>query len=129
MAVDKTEPVEVPKQGFVLGSKLYDKLKFLVQVILPGVATLYAALAAFWGFPHVNEVVGSITAIALFLGLMLGQSTKNFVPPTTDAHPVGDAILADSTEVEGKQTLRFELNVPPEEFVSNDVVKFNVRRE
>ena len=53
-------------------NKTYDRLKFVAQVVLPALATLYTALAAAWGFGHVEGVVGTITAVDLFLGSLLG---------------------------------------------------------
>lgn len=123
-----SETAPAPSQGFVLGNKTYDKIKFLVQIILPALAVLYASLSEFWGFPKVQEVVGSITALALFLGLILGKSSKNFTPPVAEGTPVGDMIVRDSLEVEGKQTVEFSLDVYPEDFLQNDVVQFRVSR-
>ena len=117
----------VPKQGFVLGNKLYDKLKFTVQVVLPGIGTLYAALAGFWGFPHAQEVVGSIAALALFLGLLLGQSAKNFVAPPVTGTPVGGFVVGKTED--GKTYFRLDLDEDPQNFISDDVVSFHVNRE
>lgn len=51
-------------------------LKNLAQLILPALGTLYFALASIWGFPYGEEVVGTITAIDTFLGVILTMSTK-----------------------------------------------------
>lgn len=58
--------------------KWYDFLKELAQVVLPGLATLYFALATIWGFPYGEQIVGTITAIDAFLGTCLHISTKNY---------------------------------------------------
>jgi len=62
-------------------NKTYDRLKFVAQVVLPALATLYAALAAAWGFGHVEAVVGTITAVDLFLGSLLGITANQYTPP------------------------------------------------
>ena len=62
-------------------NKTYDRLKFVAQVVLPALATLYTALAAAWGFGHVEGVVGTITAVDLFLGSLLGITAKQYTPP------------------------------------------------
>lgn len=125
--VDPVTPV-APKQGFVLGSKLYDKLQFLVRVVIPGLATLYAALAGFWGFPHVQEVVGTLTALALFLGLLLGQSAKNFVEPIKKGKPVGDFVVGKTDD--GKTTTQFVFNSDPSVLEDHELIQFNtVRKE
>ena len=61
-------------------NKTYDRLKFVAQVVLPALATLYTALAAAW-FPHTEAVVGTITAVDLFLGSLLGITAKQYTPP------------------------------------------------
>lgn len=62
-------------------NKTYDRLKFIAQVVLPALATLYTALAAAWGLGHVEGVVGTITAVDLFLGSLLGITAKQYTPP------------------------------------------------
>lgn len=61
-----------------LNNKIYDTLKWIAQILLPGIATLYFALAGIWGLPYPDEIVGTITAIDAFLGLLLGISTANY---------------------------------------------------
>lgn len=61
-----------------LNNKVYDTLKWVAQILLPGIATLYFALAGIWGLPYPEEIVGTITAIDAFLGLLLGISTANY---------------------------------------------------
>lgn len=59
-------------------NEIYDKLKFLAQVILPALGTLYFALSGIWGFPYGEEIVGTITAVDAFLGALLGISSANY---------------------------------------------------
>lgn len=59
-------------------NKTYDVLKFIAQIVLPAVGTLYAALAKVWGFPYGAEIVATITAIDAFLGAMLGISSHQY---------------------------------------------------
>lgn len=61
-----------------LSNKAYDVLKWIAQVALPAVGTLYAALAGIWGFPYGEEIVGSILAVDTFLGVLLGISTSKY---------------------------------------------------
>ena len=63
-----------------LSNKAYDILKWFAQILLPALATLYFALAKIWGFPFGEEVVGTISAVDIFLGALLGLSSKNYVP-------------------------------------------------
>lgn len=62
-----------------MSNKVYDVLKWIAQILLPATATLYFALASIWGFPYGEQVVGTITAIDAFLGVLLGISTINYL--------------------------------------------------
>ena len=59
----------------MMSNSMYDKLKWIAQILLPAVGTLYFALAQIWGFPFAEQIVGSISAIDCFLGALLGIST------------------------------------------------------
>lgn len=61
-----------------LSNKVYDVLKFIAQILLPACGTLYFALAAVWGLPYAEEIVGTITAVDTFLGALLGISTAQY---------------------------------------------------
>lgn len=61
-----------------MSNKVYDVLKFIAQILLPALGTLYFALAKIWGFPYAAEVVGTISAVDAFLGALLGISTANY---------------------------------------------------
>ena len=55
--------------------KTYDVMKFIAQILLPAIGTLYFALANIWALPYAEEIVGTITAVDAFLGAILGIST------------------------------------------------------
>lgn len=59
-------------------SKVYDILKEIAQVVLPALGTLYFALSQIWGLPFGEQIVGTITAIDMFLGACLHISNKNY---------------------------------------------------
>ena len=61
-----------------LSNKVYDILKWIAQLFLPAAGTLYFALASIWGLPYGEEIVGTITAIDAFLGVVLGISTIQY---------------------------------------------------
>ena len=61
-----------------MSNKVYDVLKFIAQILLPAVGTLYFALAQIWGLPYAEEIVGTITAVDAFLGALLGISTMQY---------------------------------------------------
>ena len=59
-------------------NSMYDKLKWIAQILIPAVATLYFALAGIWGFPYGEQIVGTLNAIDTFLGVILGISTMQY---------------------------------------------------
>lgn len=58
-----------------MSNKMYDTLKWIAQILLPAIGTLYFALAQIWGLPFAEQIVGTITALDCFLGAILGIST------------------------------------------------------
>lgn len=60
------------------GDKTYDTLKWIAQILLPALGTLYAAVGAIWGLAYVQEVVTTIVAVDTFLGALLGLSAKGY---------------------------------------------------
>lgn len=61
-----------------LSNKSYDVLKWIAQILLPATATLYVAVAGIWGFPYAKEIAGTISAVDLFIGALLGISSMNY---------------------------------------------------
>ena len=61
-----------------MSNKLYDILKWIAMVVLPAIATLYFALAGIWGLPYGQEIVGTITAVDTFIGVILGISSMQY---------------------------------------------------
>ena len=61
-----------------LSNKVYDVLKWIAMYLLPALGTLYFALASIWNFPYGEQVVGTITAVDTFLGVLLGISTTQY---------------------------------------------------
>ena len=61
-----------------MSNELYDILKWIAMVLLPALGTLYFALAGIWEFPYGEEIVGTITALDTFLGVLLGISTAQY---------------------------------------------------
>lgn len=61
-----------------MSNKVYDVLKWIAMYFLPAAGTLYFALAGIWNLPYGEEVVGSITAVDTFLGVILGISSAQY---------------------------------------------------
>ena len=74
-----------------LSNSVYDVLKFLCTILLPACGTLYFALARIWDLPLAEEIVGTLSAIAVFIGAIIGISSMNYnkdgrIEPPDDAN-------------------------------------------
>lgn len=61
-----------------MSNKVYDVLKWIAMYLLPALGTLYFALSGIWKLPYGEQVVGTITAVDTFLGVILGISTAQY---------------------------------------------------
>lgn len=61
-----------------LSNNAYDILKWIAQILLPALGTLYFALSKIWGLPWSTEIVGTIAAVDTFLGALLGISSAEY---------------------------------------------------
>lgn len=61
-----------------MSDKVYDVLKWIAMYFLPAAGTLYFALAGIWGLPYGEEIVGTITAVDTFLGVLLGIASATY---------------------------------------------------
>jgi hypothetical protein len=61
-----------------MSGKVYDVLKFVALILLPAIGALYFAIAGIWGLPYAQEIVGTITSIDAFLGVLLGINTRTY---------------------------------------------------
>lgn len=107
---DLPEPAENPypngpTKGFLPG-KSYDKLKQIALVILPALSTLYFTLGNIWGFPHVEQVIGTIAALDVFLGVLLGLASASY--RASDARFAGDIVVQQTPE--GGKVFDLQLN-------------------
>lgn len=89
-----------------LSDKNYAILKWIAQLFLPALGTLYFALSSIWGLPYGEQIVGTITAIDAFLGVLLGLSTAAY--KKSDAS--SDGTLLINTQDPSKDVYRLQLN-------------------
>lgn len=59
-------------------NKHYDALVWIAQILLPAVAALYINLADYWNLAYPEQISGTIMAVDLFLGIILGISKSNY---------------------------------------------------
>lgn len=67
-----------------MSNKTYDTLKWLCIIAFPALATLYTVIAKIWGLPFEMQIPATITAIATFIGTLLGVSSMNYKKENND---------------------------------------------
>lgn len=58
-------------------NKIYDKLKYFLQIIVPALVALIAGLGQLFGF-DTSKIIGLITLLATFGGSVLGISNLHY---------------------------------------------------
>src|ERR1700749_3587139 len=102
-----------PKEpAMKISNKMYDGLKFVAQIGIPAIGTLYSALAGIWTLPDAFAVVGTLTAVDAALGTLLGLSSKAYNAPTD-----GSLIADDSPD---KTTYQLVLTTPVSDIAGKD---------
>lgn len=110
------------KTMMISNNAVYDTLKYVAQVVLPAAGALYFTLSQIWGFPNGVEVVGTLAAVDLFLGVVLGISSS--------AYKNSDEQFDGSIDIyEDEDVKRFTLNVDgdPYEIENKDQIVLKVK--
>jgi len=62
----------------IISDKLYNILKWLCLIFAPALVTLVATIFALYHIDGAEIVCGTISAIATFIGALIGVSTKAY---------------------------------------------------
>ena len=62
----------------MLNSKVYDILKWIAIICLPALSLLVGALGQIWGWADAEKITLTISAVATFLGALIGVSTYKY---------------------------------------------------
>lgn len=111
--------------GFTLPPKLYDFLKWVALVVLPGAAVLVVAVGSILHWSATEATVGILTAVDTFLGLLLGKSAGNYtqafgdlvVKQDVDGTPLGFKIVGTTDNPIFQDGTKAYLNVKREQMV------------
>lgn len=102
-----------------LSDKMYNRLKWIAQYLLPALAALWLGLAKVWNLPLGSEIGATISLIDVFLGAVLGISSKNYQ---------GDGSLVINTEDPEKDIYSLELNGDIADLSEKKSVTFKVNK-
>lgn len=106
----------------IVGNRVYDILKWMVQIALPATATAYFAIAEIWGLPSAMQVVGTITAITTLLGALLGISSYQYVHSGAKF----DGTMKVNGRMGGGEVYNLELDKEPEDLAKMKELVFKV---
>lgn len=60
-----------------LSDNVYNFLKWLALLALPGLATFYGIIGKTWDLPYTAEIVTTLSALATLVGTLIGISQYN----------------------------------------------------
>lgn len=61
-----------------LSNKAYDIMKWVVQLLIPALITLYGVIGSTLNIPYTKEILTIAGAVDVFLGTILKISTDNY---------------------------------------------------
>jgi hypothetical protein len=105
----------------MITGKPYDGLKWISQIILPALGSIYYALAQIWDLGEALHVVGTIMIMDLVVGVILSLSQRAYAKQIGQ----GDLLVSDDEDGPG---MRLELDQTPEELATKQEVRFKVKR-
>lgn len=110
--------------NFIIRGNKYDSLKRLINPILPAIGTLYFALGSIWGLPAVDKVVGTLTAVTTFLGIVTGISKTNYI----NSGEAFDGSVSVYQDPEHGLTANADMSQAGDAFLEKDSIRLKVQR-
>lgn len=109
------------KSTVLLSNKTYNVLKHAAAIGLPALSALYYALSQIWNISHPGQIMATISAVNICLGVLLGISTAQY--NGSAAKYAGVIEVADDGV---KKVFSLNLNTDPEAIEQLSEVTFKV---
>ncbi|MDT2472524.1 phage holin [Enterococcus avium] len=61
-----------------MNNETYDKVKWVVMILMPALTTLVGGLGQAYGWSHTDLAVTTLTLITTFMGAVTLKSTSNY---------------------------------------------------
>lgn len=90
-------------------------MKFVALVLIPAISTLYFSVGSIWDLPDTAKVIGTLSAIDTFLGVILGLSTKAY--NASDSKYDGSINILSTDDNGSPKVYSLELNGDPEDIL------------
>lgn len=107
----------------MFSNKVYDLLNVIAIFWIPAISTFYFTMSSTWGLPNTEKVVGSMAALATFLGTIVRMSRKsynkndanydgviNVTMPTPNTTSYSLEINGDPDEIKNLKNMNFKVN-------------------
>lgn len=107
----------------IMSKSTYDIISMIAQYWLPAAGTLYFTLSQIWGLPYAEQVVGTILAVSLFLGVLLGYA--KFYYNRSDERYDGELVI--DTHDPMKDTYSLNVSTPILELENKDEISLKVQ--
>lgn len=109
-------------KDYLLKNHVYDLLKKFTTLVLPAIGALYFGLAAIWGLPAAEQVVGTCAVLATFLGVIikLGDNSYNA------SEDKFDGVVNIQAKPKGGELYAMELSKPAEDIKTQETLTFRV---
>lgn len=112
------------KQAPMLSDSAYNVVKKSATIVFPALSALYIALAQIWHFGHVDQVVGTLTALNTFLGVLIQLSKKSYY--ASSAPYVGEIQVKNDG---AKKVFSLVVDGDPEDLENMTSANFKVNSE
>jgi len=109
----------------LMSNKVYNGMKQASQIWIPLVAALYFGLGNIWGFPKVEEVIGSITVIDVALGTAVAALAHQYKKL---GKGYGGELNVIETEETGIVAMQLDVSQSEEDIADREEVLFKVNR-
>ena len=67
-----------------ISDKTYQILKWVAIIVMPALATFCVAMGEIWGLPYTQQIASTLTALATFLGALLGIASAQYNSDDSD---------------------------------------------
>jgi hypothetical protein len=107
----------------MLSNRVYDLLNVIAIFWIPAISTFYFTISSLWGLPNTEAIVGSMAALATFLGTLVRMSKKsynandnnfdgviNVTMPTPDSTLYSLELNGDPADINKMKNMNFKVN-------------------
>lgn len=108
----------------MLSDSAYNVVKKSATIVFPALSALYIAIAQIWNFDHVEQVVGTLTAVNTFLGVLIQLSKKSYY--ASSAPYVGEIKVKNVGE---KKVFSLVVDGDPEELENMSSANFKINSD